>query len=139
MTDRSLNLEAQKMLLEVDRQLIADPLLWAIYDDHPVRTAPSFDDKSHIFRAKLEGLGYLMLNMFEVVLFELSEKRTRENREGTRVWNQFFHHTVEHSSVVRSILDRPDSAQLFHSTMVSRYRDWKIKMGGTEDRPHHKS
>src|SRR5438067_10080373 len=69
MADRSLNLEAQKLLIEINRQLISDPWLWSIYDDHPVRTSPDYErlcTRSMLFHAKLEGFAYLKLNMFEI-------------------------------------------------------------------------
>src|SRR5437867_3375128 len=54
MADRSIYVEGQKFLIEICKQLIADPTLWALYDNHPVRTAGAVDTKAPLFEAKLE-------------------------------------------------------------------------------------
>jgi hypothetical protein len=101
MADRSLNLEAQKMLLEINRQLISDPWLWSIYDEHPVRTDADFDAKcakSGVFQAKLEAFAYLCLNAFEVILAEPPEPAQRGKRNESNVWVDFFHNSLARSS-----------------------------------------
>jgi hypothetical protein len=64
--DRSPYLETQKLLLEVNRQSIADPWLWSA-DDHPVRSGVDYDThrgSSGIFQAKPLALAHLILTMF---------------------------------------------------------------------------
>jgi hypothetical protein len=129
-SDRSLNLEAQKMLLELNRQLIADPQLWSIYDDHPIRAAPEFDASSQQFQGKLEAFAYLYLNMFEIVLFEARESSKRGERDPPSLWLKFFHFTVARSSIVRTILEGPDSNQLYNPVLLAHYEQWKKNTEG---------
>lgn len=128
MADRSLNLEAQKMLLEINRRLISDPWLWSIYDDHPVRTDPDFDGncgKSGLFQAKLQAFAYLKLNMFEVILAEAPEPAQQGRRNASNVWLDFFHYTIANSSVIRGILERSDTSQLYNPVLIGLYEEWK--------------
>ena len=128
MASRSLNLEAQKILLEIDRQLIADAWLWALYDDHPVHTDPEFIRKcagSVYFRAKLEAFAYLKLNMFEVVLAEAPDPARNGKRNVSNVWLDYFRHTLERSSVFREILGRPDTAQLYNPVLLALWEEWR--------------
>ena len=117
MADRSLNLEAHKMLLDLNRQLIADPRLWVFYDD-----------KSPLFRAKLEAFAYLQLNMFEIVVLEVPEPSTGEDRNPSNVWCDFFFDTLARSSVMRSILDRPNSAKIYNTVLLMLYDQWKSEV-----------
>ena len=80
MASRSQHLEAQKLLLEVNRQLIADPRLWALYDDHPVRKDPSFEEDSPLLTAKLEAFAFLKLNMFEIILAQAAKPGSPRQR-----------------------------------------------------------
>jgi hypothetical protein len=128
MADRSLNLEAQKMLLELDRQLMSDPWLWSMYDDHPIRLSPDYERlcaRSPVFQAKLEAFAYLKLNMFEIVLVEAPEPTATGTRNYSNVWLDYFHHTVARSSVIRAIFERPDASQLYNPLLIELYRQWK--------------
>lgn len=132
MADRSLNLEAQKLLLEFNRQLISDPWLWSIYDDHPVRKDPEFQTKcgnSALFHGKLLALAYLVLNMFEIVLIEVPEPDQDNPRDISNVWVNFFHYTMARSSVVRGILEGESTARLYNPVLVHLYREWKKSTG----------
>jgi hypothetical protein len=126
--DRSLTLEAQKMLFEVDKQLISEPKLWSIYDDHPIVTATQ--DKSPEFQAKLEAFAYLHLNMFDVVILEALDPAIGAEQRRSRVWLDYFYDTVARSSVTRGILERPDSVQLFNPVLLKLYKQWKKKAQG---------
>jgi len=125
MADRSLNLEAHKMLLDVNRQLIADPRLWVFYDDHPICNDRELNDNSLQFRAKLEAFAYLQLNMFEIVLLEVPEPSTGEDRNPSSVWCDFYFDTLSRSSVMRSILERPNSARIYNTVLLTLYDQWK--------------
>jgi hypothetical protein len=128
MADRSLNLEAHKMLLDLNRQLIADPRLWVFYDDHPLCNDRELNDKSPLFRAKLEAFAYLQLNMFEIVVLEVPEPSTGEDRNPSNVWCDFFFDTLARSSVMRSILDRPNSAKIYNTVLLMLYDQWKSEV-----------
>ena len=125
MADRSLNLEAHKMLLDINRQLIADPRLWTFYDDHAVASDLELRDKSLLFRSKLEAFAYLQLNMFEIILLEVPEPSTGEERNPARVWCDFYFDSIARSSVMREILDRPNSAKIYNAVLMTLYAQWK--------------
>jgi len=128
MAERSLNLEAKKMLLELNRQLISDPWLWSIYDEHAVRADANFDTNcanSGIFHAKLEAFAYLCLNAFEVILAEAPKPAKRGHRNESNIWVDFFHDSLARSSVIRGILERPDTPKLWSPILIARYEEWK--------------
>jgi hypothetical protein len=125
MASRSLNLEAQKMLLELNRQLISDPWLWSIYDEHPVRTEVDFGSKctgSGLFDAKLQAFAYLCLITFEVILAE-APKPARRRRNESNIWVDFFHDSIARSSAIRRILESPDAARMWSPTLIACYRE----------------
>jgi hypothetical protein len=126
MADRSLNLEAHKMLLDVDRELITDPKLWAFFDDHPMSTALNLKDDSLQFRSKLEAFAYLMLNMFEIVLVEAPDPVSSGTRNPTNIWCDFFYDCLTRSSILRSILERPNSARIYNTALLAHYQRWQI-------------
>jgi hypothetical protein len=123
MAARSLNLEASKMLFEIDRQMITEPKLWGFYDDH--RCDAEFNDSSPQFRAKLEAFAYLQLNMFEIVLLEVPKPGRRGNRNPSKIWYNFFYDSLSRSSLMRSILERPNSAEIYNSVLITLYTQWK--------------
>src|SRR5579883_1340659 len=126
--DRSLSLDAQKILLELDRQLVSDAWLWALYDDHAVRRDPEFIRKystSVHFQAKLEAFAYLKLNMFEVVLAESRLNLFGRQRGVSKVWRRYFRHTLQHSSLIRNILDRPETKLLYNQRLLDLWVQWK--------------
>jgi hypothetical protein len=125
MADRSEHMEAQKLLLEVNRQLIADPRLWGLYDDHPVRKDGSFDLDSPLFVAKLEAFAYFKLNMFEIILVHAETTRSKRKRAASNSWHDFYIYSIAHSSMTRSILDRPDSVHVYNPVLMKLYTDWK--------------
>ena len=127
MASRSLYLEAHKMLFDIDRQMIAEPRLWAFYDDHPIRFDPAFDGSSVHLRAKLEAFAYLQLNMFEIVLVEVPKLTFRGKRSQSKVWHEFFYDTLSRSSLLCSILERPGIAKIYNAVLLKRYDEWKTK------------
>src|SRR5882762_5659163 len=63
--DRTVTVESQKLLLEINKQYLSNPALFAIYNDHPgreklLKDCPALADK-------IKALGYLKLNVFEIV------------------------------------------------------------------------
>jgi hypothetical protein len=133
MANRALNLEAHKMLIDIDRQLIADPRLWAFYDDHPVSKDQELNESSLQFRAKLEAFAYLQLNMFEIILLEIPEPAEGMDRNHSNVWCDFFFDTISRSSLARSILDRPNSGKIYNIVLLALYDQWKSSAGAASD------
>ena len=63
--DRTVTIEAQKLLVEINKQYIAHPPLFAIYDDYQGREGLLATDPT--LTEKIKALGYLKLNIFELV------------------------------------------------------------------------
>src|SRR5262245_1652792 len=55
----------QKLLLEANRELIDNPELWAIYDNHPLAARFNRDDPMQCGR--LEAFAYMYVNLLEMV------------------------------------------------------------------------
>ena len=122
---RSLFLEGQKFVLEIDRQLLSDPHLWRLYDDHdhaPADPDPTFDPDSTLFQGKLRAFAYLHLNMFEVILTEASERGTR-GRTMSKVWLAYFRDTLSRSRLVRRVMD--ENPKLWNPNLLKLYGEWK--------------
>jgi hypothetical protein len=119
---RSLFLEGQKFVLEIDRQLLSDPHLWYVYDDYeklPPDTDPNFNPADPLFQAKLRAFAYLHLNMFEVILAYGAAGLDTESK----MWMAYFYDTLARSSLVRRILDQ--NPHLWNEEFFSLYRGWK--------------
>ena len=99
--------EFQRLLIDLDRELIQDPRLFAIYDTHPF--ASQFKDDP-LLAAKLDAFGYMSINIFEMVyqFFHATGNLSTHERETWNSWESFFQHTVDNSSVIRKLLRRDD-------------------------------
>lgn len=126
-SDRGLNVEGTKMLLDIDRCLMDDPRLWACLDDHPVRNTEEFRDAENtpIFKAKLDAFAHFVLNTFEIVLSETRRPNDCADQYLSKVWRNFFTDTISKSTILRTILDRDESLRILHPNMIELYRDWK--------------
>lgn len=97
--------EHQKMLLEVNKMMIADPWLWTIYDDHPLTASrPSSEED----QARKESLIYYYLNYFDVI-YEFYNKHiimNRTDKETWRAWREYMESFLRRSSQARDIVER---------------------------------
>ena len=125
-SDRGINVEGTRMLLEIDRCLIEDPKLWACIDDHPVRNAEEFKNVKNapIFQAKLEAFSYLIINTFEMVLAETLNARDCADRNTSQLWKNFFTDTISKSTLMRNILEREEAAATLHPNLLALYKNW---------------
>jgi hypothetical protein len=115
--DRAVTFEAQKLLVEINKQFIADPSLFAIYDDNPKNKEALALDKK--LKAKVEALGYLKLNVFEIVFAELPV--------GPRevAWTNYFLDSLDRCSVLAEELEI--SRAIYHTKLTAAYDKWKKK------------
>ena len=64
-SDRAIYIEGQKFLLEICKQLMADPSLWCIYDewciydDEELQKDSSVNEATPLFRAKIRAFAHL--------------------------------------------------------------------------------
>lgn len=113
--DRTVTVEAQKLLLEVNKQFVSDPDLLAIYDDHPNRETLLRDKLG--LREKIEALGYMNLNVFEIVFAVLpmgSQATT---------WVSYFQDSLKRCAVIRDELDR--RPEIYDPSLIAQYRRWQ--------------
>jgi hypothetical protein len=110
--DRTVTVEAQKLLLEINKQYISDPNLFAIYDDHPGRDQLLKNDPK--FLEKIKAMGYLKLNVFEVI-FEVLP-----NLNAYPAWAAYFEDSIRRCSVLRDELS--GSPHIYNSNLIAEYR-----------------
>lgn len=111
--------EHQKMLLEVNKMMIADPLLWTIYDDHPL--ADQIEETPEL-KAKKEALIYYYLNYFDVVC-EFYNKHIIMNKTDKQTWDawkEYIEYFIGRSSQAREIIKR--SYKLYENDLSNFYR-----------------
>jgi hypothetical protein len=122
-SDRAIYVEGQKFLMEVCKQLMADPSLWCIYDDEDLQTDASVNQATPLFRAKIKAFAHFHLNMFEIILNELPPVR----REGSLsvVWFRYFEDTLGKSKAIRDVLEEKDSGRIWSPRILREYAVWK--------------
>jgi hypothetical protein len=122
--DRTVTFEAQKLLLEINKQFIADPSLFAIYDDNPKnQNALASDPK---LKAKVEALGYMKLNIYEIVFAKLPDG----SRDGP--WKGYFLDSMDRCSVLAEELK--SSRGIYHPNLLREYDEWVKDVAGRAQR-----
>jgi hypothetical protein len=112
--DRTVTIEAQKLLLEVNKQYVSDPRLFAIYDKYPKRDE-LFRKEPDVLE-KVKALGYMKLNIFEVVYSVLPEGGA---------WQAYFEDSLEKCSLIREELTNQE--KIYDKNLVAAYKRWKEK------------
>ncbi len=112
--DRTVNIEAQKFLLEVNKQYVCDPRLFAIYDKYPNRDE-LFKREPDLLE-KVRAFGYLKLNVFEIVYSVLPEGGA---------WQAYFEDSLEKCSLLRQELT--DQEKIYDKNLLAAYKRWKMK------------
>jgi len=104
--NRSIYVDGQKFLIEVCKQLVAEPLLWCLYDDNPLRNEAIYTPNDPLQQAKLRAFAHLHLNMFEIIVNEVPRpSRWKWRRNASNVWYDYLHDTFDRSTMTREILD----------------------------------
>lgn len=130
--NRSAYIEGQKFLIEACKQLIADPVLWCIYDDDPLRKHDLYKPNDELQRAKLRAFAHLHLNMFEIVLEVFPGSGSKEKANATNVWYRYFEDTMTRCQIVRGILEEPGSRQVWSGKLLDEYDRWMAASRPTE-------
>ncbi len=120
--DRTVTIEAQKFLLEVNKQYISEPKLFAIYDDFPGRDE-LFKTRPDLLE-KVKALGYLKLNVFEIVYSVLPEGGA---------WQAYFEDSLKRCSLLRQELTEQES--IYDKNLVAAYKRWKDKQPASVNAP----
>ena len=117
LSDRSVKIEAQKLLLEFNRQLIADPKLWAIYDAEGEAFKDQLTDKE--FQLKLRAIGNLVINMFDLKLSQLPKGPERD------AWHGYFKDTITRSQILRKILTDHEGRDVYTPELLESWKEIK--------------
>ncbi|HEX3875386.1 MAG TPA: hypothetical protein VHW24_00260 [Bryobacteraceae bacterium] len=123
--DRSIYMDGQKFLIEICKQLTAEPLLWCVYDDNALHAQFSKEVSDVKFKAKLLAFGHLHLNMFEIVLAEAPNPEAGKPGNHSTVWVNYFQDTMSRSHLIRKILQEPESGKIWSPVLLDQYAKWK--------------
>ncbi len=126
--NRSIYVDGQKFLIEVCKQLVAEPVLWCLYDDNPLRNEAIYTPTDPLQQAKLRAFAHLHLNMFEIIVNEVPRpSRWKWRRNASNVWYDYLHDTFDRSTTTREILDEPIAEKIWSNALHKEYGRWKLK------------
>ena len=128
LSDRSTTIEAHKLLLDIDRQLISDPRLWALQDDHPVAAALKEDRADPLLAGKLEAFAYMVLNTFEILLAVHPGASDKRGNAEYKTWRQFVHDTLKSSVALRRMLEAPAVRGVYGTEILAEYERVKTSL-----------
>jgi hypothetical protein len=115
--------EFQKLLLEANKELVRDPELWGVYDDHPMAQVMR-DDSAH--KAKLEAFAYMMLNIFHIVIVFIADSPEGRANDPHRAFLNAYKGTMGdficNSSLARELLSRPDAELIYDQGFLKLMR-----------------
>lgn len=114
----SHRVEYQKLLVEIDKMLINDPTLWAVYDSHPL-AAQKTDHP--VEKAKRDAFLQYHADVLEVVYVFFKEARflTPAEEKVVKAWDNWARYLVWNSSDFRALLEKPESEELYNEDFVS--------------------
>jgi hypothetical protein len=112
--NRTVTFEAQKLLVEINKQFIADPSLFAIYDD--IQENKKALDSSRRLKDKVRALGYMKLNVFEIVFSVVPDV----SEDGP--WKAYFLDSLDRCSVLADEIKTFKA--IYHCRLVEEYEEW---------------
>jgi len=121
LSDRSITIEGHKLLLDIDKQLISDPRLWALEDDHPIAGALKQELTDPLLSGKVEAFAYMILNTFEILLAVHPGAGDKRGNSEYQTWRQFVHDTLKRSSALRQKLEDPAVQCLYGPELIAEY------------------
>ena len=125
--NRSIYVDGQKFLIEVCKQLVAEPVLWCLYDDDRLRSEEDvYHANDPVQHAKLRAFAHLHLNMFEIIVNEVP-KPSAWRRNASNVWYDYLDDTLTRSRMIRDILEEPASKKIWSDALNKEYGRWKEK------------
>jgi hypothetical protein len=122
--DRTVTIEAQELLLEINKQFIEDPSLFAIYDDIPENKNAL--EKNQRLNDKVNALGYMHLNLFEIVFSQVPDV----SEAGP--WKAYFLDSLDRCSVLEKELKAQKA--IYHYRLVEEYEKWVNDIDGKKSR-----
>lgn len=123
--NRSIYVDGHKFLIDLCKQLIADPVLWCVYDDELLRREKLYNPDDPAQQAKLRAFAHLHLNMFEIIISEVPKPKKHGRPTASNIWYQYFEDTLNRSQIIRGILEEEASSRIWSATLLKEYRHWK--------------
>ena len=113
--------EFQRMLIDLDKELIANPRLWAVYDSNPM---PNERIEDPVEQARVEAFAYMHLNVFELVysFFNDPGDLTRVERGAWQQWDAHLRVFLKGSSLAQTLMHSPDVAEMYAPSFVKHVR-----------------
>lgn len=109
--------EFQKALLDMNKELLRDPSLWAIYED----SIPS----DSLLRQKLEAFAYIKINLAEMVytFFHGPVELAEYEEQVWKVWHRLFQHEKNSCVLLREIINAEEAEDLYSASFLQYVRD----------------
>ncbi len=111
--DRTVRIEAQKLLLEINKQFLSNPELLAIYDDE-FDKLPKDRQADAKLRGSLRAIAYMKINVFEIVF------AIHPSGAGNGPWKAYFDDTVAKCTLVRKELRENES--LYNEVLTEAFK-----------------
>jgi hypothetical protein len=124
--DRTVKLEAQKLLLEVNKQYASNPDLWAVYDVH-FDELPPHKQKDKKLQDALRAVAFMKLNIFEIVF---SVHPTGPEAD---TWKRYFKDSLERCSSIRKILRV--HRELYNENLLRVYDEYRSGLPDEKEYP----
>jgi hypothetical protein len=115
-SDRTVRIEAQKLLLEINKQFLSNPDLFAVYDDE-FDKLPLARQQDAKLRTSLRAVAYMKLNIFEIV-FAVHPTGVEES-----AWKSFFKDSLTKCTLVRKSLR--EHSELYNKVLIGLYDQYK--------------
>jgi len=135
--DRTVTVEAQKLLLEINKTLVADPRLFSIYKEGDEllilieKYAAGEKSKLSIggsansdLPGKLIAFGCMLINVFEIVFAQLPQGPEYV------AWQGYFEDSLNRCPAICDLLELSEADKIYHQNLMAAFRLWKDKTRG---------
>jgi len=140
--DRTVTIEAQKLLLEINKVLVSDPRLFALYQqsDQIHKSITEIEEElnstanADLLKAvgiaqadtnlagKLAALGFMQLNVFEIVFAQMPR-----DVDEYQTWKNYFEDTLGRCPTVKKLLELKEAKAIYHKDLMKSFEDWEEK------------
>ena len=126
-SNRELFSEGQRLVSEINRILLDEPLLWGMFHTNVVHYTPEFQAKKNdvLFKARIRALAHQVLSMFEHMLKESPEPNEKDSTDQAQGWIDLYHDTLASSAILQWCLENEHSSKIFRRHCYAFYHAWK--------------
>ncbi len=88
---------------DIDKLLISDPSLWAVYDNHPLAQTKKMDELS---KGKREAFIYYWINIWETIFHDYNDNPNyfAHEDEFWSNWDNYISYFIKNSSEARELI-----------------------------------